>query len=76
MSEPRQLPEQLQQQLIELQTQLAFQEDIVQSLNEVVVAQQQRLDQLQQTNVRLERQLGEVLAWLNSQAPSAPPPHY
>ena len=76
MNEPWQLQEQLQQQLVELQTQLAFQEDVVQALDEVVVAQQQRLDQLEQSNVRLEKQLGEVLAWLDSQSPSAPPPHY
>lgn len=73
MGEPWQ---QLQKQLIELQTQLAFQEDVVHALDNVVVAQQQRLDQLEQSNARLEKQLGDMLSWLDAQAPSELPPHY
>lgn len=73
MSEPWQ---QLHQQLIDLQTQIAFQEDVVQALDNVVIAQQQRLDQLEQSNVRLEKQLSDVLAWMNSQETPELPPHY
>lgn len=69
--------QQLQQQLVELQTQVAFQEDVIRALDDVVIAQQQRLDQLEQSNQRVERQLAEMLAWLEAQSPAeAPPPHY
>lgn len=73
MSEPIQ---QLQHQLIELQTQLAFQEDVIRALDDVVVVQQRRLDQLEQSNVRLEKQISDMLAWLDAQAPAEAPPHY
>jgi SlyX protein len=75
LSQQEQL-QQLQQQLIELQTQLAFQEDAVQALDDVVIAQQHRLDQLAQHNLRLEKQLAEVLTSFDAQTPSEPPPHY
>jgi len=67
---------QLQEQLIELQTQLAFQEDAVHALDQIVIAQQQRLDQLEQANTRLERQITELMAWLESQREADIPPHY
>ncbi len=74
MNEPWQ---QLQQQLVELQTQLAFQEDLMQALDRVVIAQQQRLEQLEQSNGRLEKQLVDLFSSLDSQAaPELPPPHY
>ncbi len=65
-----------EQQLIELQAQLAFQEDVIQTLDNVVVAQQRRLDQLEQNQHRLEKQLAEGLVWANEQAPVELPPHY
>lgn len=67
---------QLQQQLVELQTQLAFQEDAVQALDGIVIAQQQRLDQLEQSNARLEKQLADLFGWLDAQATPELPPHY
>ena len=73
MNEPWQ---QLQQQLVELQTQLAFQEDMVQALDRIVIAQQQRLEQLEQSNGRLEKQLTDIFAWLDAQAAPELPPHY
>ena len=73
MNEPWQ---QLQQQLVELQTQLAFQEDVVQALDRIVIAQQQRLEQLEQSSGRLEKQLADLFTWLDAQAASELPPHY
>ena len=67
---------QLQQELIELQTQLAFQEDVLQTLDRVVIAQQERLELLEQNNLRLEKQLADMLTGLDAQVPEAPPPHY
>ncbi|MFT3930432.1 MAG: SlyX family protein [Spongiibacteraceae bacterium] len=68
--------QQVQQQLVELQTQLAFQEDVIRALDDVVIAQQQRLDQLEQSNQRVERQLADMLVSLEAQASTELPPHY
>jgi SlyX protein len=77
MNEPwqQQLIE-LQKQLVELQTQLAFYEDEMQALDRTVIAQQQRLDQLEQSNGRLEKQLADMLTSLDTQAAPELPPHY
>lgn len=66
----------LKAQLVELQTQLAFQEDALQTLDNAVMAQQQRIDQLTLINSRLEQQLGELASWADEQREEAPPPHY
>ena len=68
--------QQLQQQLIDLQTQLAFQEDMVQALNRIVIEQQQRLEQLEQSKGRFETQLTDLFAGLDAQAAVESPPHY
>lgn len=73
MNEPWQ---QLQQQLVELQTQLAFQEDMVQALNRIVIEQQQRLDLLERSNGRFEKQLADVLSSFDTPAVPELPPHY
>ncbi len=66
---------QLQLQLVELQTQLAFQEDMVAALDRVVIAQQQRLEQLEQSSGRLERQLAHLMG-LDGPTAAEVPPHY
>lgn len=68
--------QELRMQLIELQTQLAFQEDALQALDKVVTDQQQRIDQLAQVNSRLEQQLTELSSWAEEQRVETPPPHY
>lgn len=66
----------LQAQLIELQTQLAFQEDTVAALDAVVTAQQRRIDQLTELCERLVRQVAQIA--VAAPEPAAPdvPPHY
>ena len=67
----------MQQRIAELETQLAFQEDTLQTLNDIVTRQQLQLD-------KLEHDLQPVLAQLQQlsdamQSPAgeeAPPPHY
>jgi len=70
----------VEQQLIELQSQFAFQEDLLQELNTVVTRQQAQIEALQR-----ELQLyAEKLAELNARVPDLPvpgpdeerPPHY
>ena len=58
MSEPW---HELRAQLIDLQTQLAFQEDALHTLDGVVAAQQKQLDKMAQANARLERQIAEII---------------
>jgi SlyX protein len=67
----------LNAQLVELQTQLAFQEDVVHALDAVVTRQQQSIDRLLQLQQRLERQLVELAAGAGEPAPADQrPPHY
>lgn len=73
MSEPLQ---ELSAQLVELQTQLAFQEDALQALDRVVTAQQQQMDKLLRTNARLEQQVSELAGWVDEQREDERPPHY
>jgi SlyX protein len=67
----------LNAQLVELQTQLAFQEDVVHALDAVVTRQQQSIDRLLQLQQRLERQLVELATGAGEPAPADErPPHY
>ena len=65
----------LQEQLIELQTQLAFQEDTLQALNTVLARQQRSIDLLEQENRQL-RGLMENLLSQQAEGEEPPPPHY
>lgn len=67
----------LNTQLVELQTQLTFQEDVLQALDTVVTRQQQSIDRLLLLQQRLERQLIELASGSDEPAPADQrPPHY
>jgi SlyX protein len=68
--------QELQAQLIELQTQLAFQEDALQALDRIVTTQQQQMDKLLRTNSLLEQQVSELTGWVDEQREDERPPHY
>ena len=65
------------QKIIDLETQLAFQEDTIEQLNQALASQQRQIDELSFT-------LNHVVAKVKSMAPSqlaseaeeTPPPHY
>ena len=61
---------------MELQTQLAFQEDTLHALDAVVTRQQQQLDRLGELVERLQRQHAELQGELAQQGPDQRPPHY
>jgi len=67
----------MKQHIEELESQLAFQEDTLQTLNEIVTRQQGQIEKLQQDmqSVLLQlQQLGNAMHRPASE--EAPPPHY
>ncbi|MEM1113815.1 MAG: SlyX family protein [Pseudomonadota bacterium] len=70
----------MQTMLEDLQSQLAFQEDTVQSLNDAVASQQQQLMLLQRQLELLKQRQDEQAQLLdqasNSPTGDEPPPHY
>jgi SlyX protein len=66
----------LQAQLIELQTQLAFQEDTVTALDRAVTAQQRQINQLTALCERLSGQIAQVAASVPESSEPEVPPHY
>ncbi|MTI13542.1 SlyX family protein [Sansalvadorimonas verongulae] len=63
--------------LLELQTQLSYQDDSVQQLNEVVTRQQGELDNLRREVELLKQQLQLLIASQSEAAEDeVPPPHY
>lgn len=66
------------ERLIDIETKLAFQEDTVQALNDVVCRQQKQIDQLEAQVRRLAERLKQLA---EAQTPASPPldekpPHY
>ena len=67
----------MKQRIAELETQLAFQEDTLQTLNTIVTQQQQQIDKLNHDVQILLTQLHQLSdAMRQPQADEAPPPHY
>ena len=63
--------------LIELETKLAYQEDMVESLNKVVCDQQRQIDALEKTCRKMADRLMDLSeAFEATQVEDAPPPHY
>ena len=76
MSQPNE-SKQFENQLIELQSQLAFQEDTIQALNDVVAQQQQQIDSLRARSDLFSSQLERAMtAMEGSDVIDVPPPHY
>jgi SlyX protein len=76
MSQPDET-KQFEEQLIELQSQLAFQEDTIQALNDVVAQQQQQIDSLRARSDLFSSQLERAMTALEgSEVIDVPPPHY
>ena len=51
----------LNDRIVELESRLAFQDDTIEKLNEVIVEQQKQLDRLENDVAGLGRKLGEIL---------------
>lgn len=68
--------ERLRQQLVDLQSQLAFQEDTIASLDAIVARQQRQIDDLLGLCKAQESRLEGIQASLESSRTDLPPPHY
>ncbi|MEH6471557.1 MAG: SlyX family protein [Halopseudomonas sp.] len=67
----------VEEQLIDLQTRVAFQDDTIQALNEALSHQQLELERLTQMVKVLNAQLKQVVPESGAnQADEPPPPHY
>ena len=64
-------------QLIYIETKLAYQEDLLQELNQIVISMQQQIDKLELRNQMLRDNLKQIEASLPSDSnPNEQPPHY
>ncbi|MDQ2075346.1 SlyX family protein [Marinimicrobium sp. ABcell2] len=66
----------LEDQIIELQSRLAFQEDTLNELNGVVVEQATQIDQLRQQLRSLAEQYQDLRHHQGAEGEDQPPPHY
>ncbi|WP_166265082.1 SlyX family protein [Marinobacter caseinilyticus] len=67
----------IEARLDELETRLAFQDDMISALNEQVAQQELDIRKLWEAKQHLKKQLSEVSpSNIRSDADEAPPPHY
>ncbi|MFA7166908.1 MAG: SlyX family protein [Desulfoplanes sp.] len=66
----------MDEDLIQIQTQLAFQDRTIEKLNEVVTAQQRQLDEIEKQMKFLAGKLRDVALSDQGESPEPPPPHY
>ena len=66
----------LEARVTDLETRLAFQDDTIQALNDVLVAQQNAVDRLQMQIAALLKRQKEMGGQFESFEDEAPPPHY
>ena len=60
----------------ELESRLAFQDDTIQALNDVMVRQGREIDRLQLQMAELLNRYEEMVSQLPGEGEEAPPPHY
>ncbi|KQZ93387.1 MULTISPECIES: SlyX family protein [unclassified Pseudomonas] len=66
----------LENRVTDLESQLAFQDDTIQSLNDVLAAQQRAVERLQLQMAALLKRQEEMAGQFESFEEEAPPPHY
>ncbi|MHC8318129.1 SlyX family protein [Pseudomonas sp. LB3P31] len=66
----------LEERVNDLESRLAFQDDTINTLNDVLVAQQSVVDRLQLQMAALIRRQAEMVGQFESSEEEAPPPHY
>jgi SlyX protein len=66
----------LEARVTDLETRLAFQDDTIQALNDVLVEQQRVVERLQLQMMALLKRQEEMVGQFESVEEEAPPPHY
>lgn len=66
----------LEQRIADLEARLAFQDDTIQTLSDVLVAQQRTVDRLQAQLGLLARRQEDLQSRVEGEGGEAPPPHY
>lgn len=66
----------LEARVTELESRLAFQDDTIQALNDVLISQQRALDRLQLQMAALLKRQEEMGSQFETFEQDAPPPHY
>lgn len=66
----------LDERVMELESRLAFQDDTIQALNDVLVAQQRILERMQLQMAALIKRQEEMGGQFEAFEEDAPPPHY
>ncbi|CAM3165459.1 hypothetical protein BZK31_24850 [Pseudomonas floridensis] len=66
----------LDERVMELESRLAFQDDTIQALNDVLVTQRRELDHLQLQMAAMLKRQEELGSQFETFEEDAPPPHY
>ncbi|AKF52543.1 SlyX family protein [Pseudomonas syringae pv. aptata] len=66
----------LEERVMELESRMAFQDDTIQALNDVLVKQQRELDHLQLQMAAMLKRQEEMGSQFETFEEDAPPPHY
>ncbi|WNW11294.1 SlyX family protein [Pseudomonas sp. DTU_2021_1001937_2_SI_NGA_ILE_001] len=66
----------LESRVMELESRLAFQDDTIQALNDVLVGQQRVIDRLQQQLMLVAKRQEEMSHRMDGFEDDVPPPHY
>ncbi|MBC3271355.1 MULTISPECIES: SlyX family protein [Pseudomonas] len=66
----------LEQRVTDLESRMAFQDDTIQALNDVLVAQQRVVERLQLQMQALLKRQEEMVGQFGAFEEDAPPPHY
>lgn len=66
----------LESRVTELESRLAFQDDTIQSLNDVLVEQSRVVERLQLQMAALLKRYEDMIGQYSSDEDEAPPPHY
>ena len=67
----------MEKRLVDMETRIAFQEDLIEELNKAVYQQQQKIDRLETTCAALARHMQSLADSLHESKPASErPPHY
>ena len=65
-----------EERLVNIETKIAFQEDLIEELNKVIYQQQQKLDQLEAAYTSLAMRVRSLEAGNDNKSVNERPPHY